>query len=113
MFINHDPRCVKSLHTLRIENVHNHMPRFREKTIGKEGAEKLASYIKERRLEAEPRAIPMATSAVISEAGIQGNLLAEDLIESEEKAVREWASTRAAQMPRRKGREWEDREAQS
>ena len=72
------------------------------KTIGKEGAEKLVSYIKGRRLEAEPRAIPMATSAVISEAGIQGNLLAEDLIESEEKAVREWASTRANQMPRGK-----------
>lgn len=77
-------------------------PAESRKTIGKAGAEKLVAFIKGRRLEAEPRAIPMATSAVISEAGIPGNLLAEDLIESEAKAVREWASTRATQMPRGK-----------
>ena len=72
------------------------------KPIGKEGAEELAAYIKKQRLKAAPRAIPMATSSVIAEAGIPGNLLAEDLIESEAKTVCEWVAARARQMPRAK-----------
>ena len=72
------------------------------KTIGEAGAEELAAYIKKKRLKAAPRAIPTATSSVIADAGVLGNLLAEHLIEPEAKKVREWVDARARQMPRAK-----------